>query len=367
MATVKLINITKRFGDVVAVNKVTLHINDGEFFCLLGPSGSGKTTILRLIAGLEVPDEGDIYIDDKRVNNVHPKDRDVAMVFQSYALYPHMSIYENIAFPLLMRRKKLGLTHDEIRKRVYEVAQLLRIKHLLDRKPSQLSGGEQQRVALARAIVRKPKVFLMDEPLSNLDAKLRLYMRGELRKLQKELGVTTIYVTHDQVEAMATADRLAVINKGSVMQAGTPEELYSKPANTFVAGFIGVPPMNLINATIISREGKYVLKTNDTIIPIDSGLLNKVIESGFGPDVTLGVRPEDIVISKEPEINSIKGTVVVTEVLGSETIINVKLGESLLRAKVLGRVRYDTGELIYIVFKQSKIHLFDGKTGKAII
>ncbi|MCC6041896.1 MAG: ABC transporter ATP-binding protein, partial [Desulfurococcaceae archaeon] len=216
MARVELRDVVKRFGKVVAVDHVSLKIDHGEFFTLLGPSGCGKTTTLRIIAGLEFPDEGDVLIDDKVVTNLHPKDRDVAMVFQNYALYPHMTVYENIAFPLEVRKKKLGLTNDEIRRRVIEVAKLLGIEDLLDRYPSQLSGGQQQRVALARAIIRKPKVWLLDEPLSNLDAKLRVLMRAELKKLQRQLGITTIYVTHDQVEAMSMSDRIAVMNKGRV-------------------------------------------------------------------------------------------------------------------------------------------------------
>lgn len=241
MARVKLEKVVKRYGRVVAVDHVDLNIVDGEFFSLLGPSGCGKTTTLRLIAGLEFPDEGFIYIDDKVVNNVHPKDRDVAMVFQNYALYPHMTVFENIAFPLESRRKALGLSKEEIRKRVLETARFLGIEELLERYPSQLSGGQQQRVALARALVRKPKVWLLDEPLSNLDAKLRVLMRGELKRLQKQLGITTIYVTHDQVEAMSMADRIAVMNKGRVAQVGSPDELYARPADTFVATFIGSP------------------------------------------------------------------------------------------------------------------------------
>jgi multiple sugar transport system ATP-binding protein len=235
MAKVKLVNVVKKFGKVVAVDHVSFDVRDGEFFALLGPSGCGKTTTLRLIAGLEAPDEGEIWIDDKLVNDLPPKDRDVAMVFQNYALYPHMTVFDNIAFPLMVRKREVGLTNEEIRRRVMEIAKLLQIDHLLNRKPSQLSGGEQQRVALARTLVRRPKVWLLDEPMSNLDAKLRVTMRGELKKLQKELGVTTIYVTHDQVEAMSMADRIAVMNKGRILQIGTPDELFWRPADAFVA------------------------------------------------------------------------------------------------------------------------------------
>ena len=249
MSKVKVVNLVKKFDKTVAVDGISFDVKDGEFIVLLGPSGCGKTTTLRCIAGLETPDEGEIYIDDKLVNDLPPKDRDVAMVFQSYALYPHMTVYGNLAFPLKMRK----LPKDEIDKKVKEVAKLLNIDHLLDRKPRQLSGGEMQRVALGRALVRTPRVFLMDEPLSNLDAKLRVYMRAELKKLQRDLKITTIYVTHDQAEAMAMADRIAVMNKGKILQYSEPHDVYEKPANLFVAGFIGSPPMNFIKASIVEN------------------------------------------------------------------------------------------------------------------
>lgn len=252
MAGVKLVNVWKQFGEVTAVKNMNLDIKDGEFMILLGPSGCGKTTTLRMISGLEEPTKGQIYIGDKLVADpekgvfVPPKDRDIAMVFQSYALYPHMTVYDNIAFPLKLRK----VPKQEIDQRVREVAEMLGLTELLKRKPRELSGGQRQRVALGRAIVRKPQVFLMDEPLSNLDAKLRVKMRAELKKLQRQLGVTTIYVTHDQVEAMTMGDRIAVINAGELQQVGSPDEVYDKPANTFVAGFIGSPPMNSMDASI---------------------------------------------------------------------------------------------------------------------
>jgi len=266
MARVELRNVTKKFGKVVAVDRASLVVDDKEFFSLLGPSGCGKTTLLRIIAGLEFPDEGDVLIDDRVVTRLPPKDRDVAMVFQNYALYPHMTAFDNIAFPLAVRRRELNLSKDEIRKRVVEVARLLNIEELLKRYPSQLSGGEQQRVALARALVRRPKVWLLDEPLSNLDAKLRIIMRSELKKLQKTLGITTIYVTHDQVEAMSMADRIAVMNKGRVLQVGTPDELYHKPADTFVATFIGAPPMNLIPCVLEESPREYTYKVPPRVL-----------------------------------------------------------------------------------------------------
>ncbi|MBO3768814.1 MAG: ABC transporter ATP-binding protein, partial [Candidatus Brockarchaeota archaeon] len=242
MTRVVFKNVTKKYGNYIAVNNVSFEVEHKEFAVLLGPSGSGKTTILKLISGLEFPDKGEIWIGDRIVNKLPPKDRDVAMVFQNYALYPHKTVYENLAFPLKIRH----VPKDEIDKRVKSIAKLLGIDRLLERKPGQLSGGEQQRVALGRALIREPKVWLLDEPLSNLDAKLRTYMRAELKKLQRELGITTIYVTHDQVEAMTLADKLIVLNEGVVQQIGSPRELYEKPANVFVATFIGSPPMNIM-------------------------------------------------------------------------------------------------------------------------
>jgi ABC-type sugar transport systems, ATPase components len=256
MAFLKLVNLTKKYGKYTAVDRVNLEVDKGEFLVILGPSGSGKSTILRLIAGLEDPDEGDIILDGVRINDIDPKDRDIAMVFQSYAIYPHMTVYHNIEFPLKMRKIPI----EDRKRKVREVAELLGISHLLEKKAWQLSGGEQQRVALARALVRNPKLFLLDEPLSNLDAKLRVKLRFELRKLlHDELKITTIYVTHDQVEAMTMADRIAVINEGRLIQVDTPLKIYEKPRNIFVATFIGTPPMNLLPGAI---EDDYILITS---------------------------------------------------------------------------------------------------------
>ncbi|MEM4101382.1 MAG: ABC transporter ATP-binding protein [Desulfurococcaceae archaeon] len=383
MAKVELRSVTKRFGKVVAVDHVSLKVNDGEFFSLLGPSGCGKTTTLRIIAGLEFPDEGDVLIDDRVVTHLHPKDRDVAMVFQNYALYPHMTVYENIAFPLEVRRKQYGLTAEDIRKRVVEVAKLLGIEDLLDRLPSQLSGGQQQRVALARAIVRKPKVWLLDEPLSNLDAKLRVLMRGELRKLQKTLGITTIYVTHDQVEAMSMSDRIAVMNKGKVVQIGTPDELYHRPSDTFVATFIGSPPMNIINCqleelrenyeVVVEAEKfvtKYQLNCYDVIkLPLAQDLAKVLVNKGT-KEFLVGIRPEHIEVSKTPfetSLGVMKVKVDVIEALGSENIVNVLLGEDLVKVKAPPSMGLQTGDEIYLKVNINKILVFDKKTGKLII
>lgn len=363
MARVAVRNLTKRFGKVVAVDHATFEVKDGEFVVLLGPSGSGKTTTLRLIAGLEVPDEGEIWIGDRLVNDLPPKDRDVAMVFQNYALYPHMKVYDNLAFPLKLRK----LPKDEIDRRVREVARLLRIEELLDRYPRQLSGGQQQRVALGRAIVRRPQVFLMDEPLSNLDAKLRIYMRAELKRLQRELGVTTIYVTHDQAEAMTMADRIIVFNEGKIQQIGTPSELYHKPANLFVAGFIGAPAMNFFDCSLVEEDGEVVLDAGYFRVRLPKDLAEVVKKEAKSSELILGVRPEHITLLEKPTPESFEAEVYVVEPLGSETIIDFKLGEKIYKAKYPGEIMLAPGEKIHLAFDINKIHLFDKRTEKAII
>ncbi|MCE4612199.1 MAG: ABC transporter ATP-binding protein [Desulfurococcales archaeon] len=368
MGEVFLDGVVKRFGRVTAVNGVTLRIRDGEFFVLLGPSGCGKTTTLRLIAGLEFPDEGRIYIDGEDVTYKDPKDRNVAMVFQNYALYPHMTVFDNIAFPLYMRRRELGLTKEEIRKRVVEVARLLRIDDLLNRKPGQLSGGQQQRVALARALVRRPRVWLMDEPLSNLDALLRLAMRAELKKLQKDLGITTVYVTHDQAEAMSMADRIAVMNEGRVVQVGSPEDVYLEPRHVFVATFIGAPPMNLIECKIVEGVGPNpALECPGFTRPLP-GDAARVVEARGIKSVYLGVRPEFIAISKAETPGSIPGIVYVVEPLGSEHVVNVNIGEdTILKVKVLGlREKLRPGDKVYLNIDWSKVKIFDKATGEVL-
>jgi multiple sugar transport system ATP-binding protein len=310
MMSIELKNVTKSFGNVIVLNKVNLKVERGEFFVILGPSGSGKSTILRIIAGLENPDEGEVLIDNVIVNDIDPSKRDIAMVFQNYALYPHMNVFNNIAFPLRMR----GLSKDEIKMRVMETTNLLGITHLLHKYPYQLSGGEQQRVALARALVRKPKAFLLDEPLSNLDAKLRVKLRFELRKLlHDQLKITSIYVTHDQVEAMTMADRIAVINKGIIEQVDTPTDLYIKPRNIFVAGFIGSPPMNFLVAETLNNRiifnDKHFIKVNEDIM----------LKKG---KVIIGVRPQSLVLREK---EGFKATFIGIEKLGSGHIIHVLL------------------------------------------
>ncbi len=340
--------VTKKFGKVVAVNKVVLGIEKGGFLVILGPSGCGKTTTLRIIAGLEIPDEGHVYIDGVDVTYREPSERDIAMVFQDYALYPHMTVFENIAFPLMMRRKKLGLTKKDISARVYHVAKLLQIDNLLDRKPTQLSGGQQQRVALARALVREPKVWLMDEPLSNLDALVRLQVRAELKKLQKDLGITTIYVTHDQSEALTLADKIAVMRHGKVLQIDTPRNIYELPKHLFVATFVGIPPMNVIECRI---QGE-VLECPGFHRKIDKNIK-------LPSRVCLGIRPEHISISTKPLPNSIKAKVYVVEPLGSEYIVNVSLDDKIIKIKLIKEFGLSPGDNVYLRFDWSKVLVFD--------
>ncbi|WFO74650.1 ABC transporter ATP-binding protein [Desulfurococcaceae archaeon MEX13E-LK6-19] len=363
MARVFLKNVTKRFGKVVAVDHVTLEVRDKEFMVLLGPSGCGKTTTLRLIAGLEDPDEGEIWIGERLVNEIDPVERNVAMVFQSYALYPHMTVFQNIEFPLKMAR----VPKEERKRKVIEVARFLGIENLLNRYPKQLSGGQQQRVALARAIVREPEVFLLDEPLSNLDAKLRVKMRFELRKLLHEkLGITTIYVTHDQVEAMTMADRIAVMNEGKVMQVGTPIEVFEKPANMFVAGFIGVPPMNFMEGTLVEKENKLYLDIGEVSIEIPS-VYKEPLSKYVGKSIVLGVRPQDIIVSTKPMEGYYKGRIVGYEPLGTETYIHFTVGRLTdYVAVVKGNIQLELGGIIYWTPRPDKLYFFDKNTGKAI-
>ncbi|MEZ0289884.1 MAG: ABC transporter ATP-binding protein [Sulfolobales archaeon] len=370
MARVRLVNVSKRYGKVVAVDHVTFDVGDGEFFALLGPSGCGKTTTLRLIAGLEEPDEGEIWIDDREVSKIHPKDRDVAMVFQNYALYPHMSVYDNIAFPLTVRKRELRQTSEEIRKRVLEISKLLGIEDLLDRKPSQLSGGQQQRVALARALVRNPKVWLLDEPLSNLDAKLRVYMRAELRKLQRTLKITTIYVTHDQVEALSMADRIAVMNSGRIIQIGSPDDLYARPSDIFVASFIGSPPINTIECVVREDRDGITLECPGFKRRIEREIGNALINNLASDKIVIGVRPENIKISRERvREDQIVGRVVITERLGSDQIIHVNIPntDTIIKIKASPEIVLSTGDDVYMSIDWSKILYFDHKTGRLIV
>ena len=377
MAEIKLEHITKRFGDVVAIDDVNLEVHDQEFVVFLGPSGCGKTTTLRAIAGLEHPDAGDIFIDGQRVNALSPADRDIAFVFQFYALYPHLTVYDNIAFPL----KAVKAPKSDIQERVNEVATILQIQAMLDRKPSHLSGGEMQRVALGRAMVRRPKAFLMDEPMSNLDAKLRVDMRTELKRLQRRLGATTIFVTHDQVEAMSMADRIVIMHQGSLQQVGTPQEVYNEPQTVFVAQFMGSPSMNLISGTVRSQTalnpdasggGQPTLHLNHTDIWIELSA-EQISRIGRSDELIFGVRPEHIVVSKEPIENGFTATVHLVEALGSVNIIDIFLGENsetgdlvLLRARTHPAFKPDVGQSVWFDFNAKQIHLFDHHTEQVI-
>lgn len=364
MAELKLDHIYKVYDNkVTAVEDFNLQIDDKEFVVFVGPSGCGKSTTLRMIAGLEEISKGDFYIDGKRVNDVPPKDRDIAMVFQNYALYPHMTVYDNMAFGLKLRK----FPKDEINRRVSEAAKILGLEPYLDRKPKALSGGQRQRVALGRAIVRDAKVFLMDEPLSNLDAKLRVQMRAEIAKLHRRLNTTTIYVTHDQTEAMTMATRLVVMKDGIIHQVGAPKEVYENPENIFVGGFIGSPSMNFFTGKL--EEGKFTI--NQTSIAIPEGKMKMLRTQGYvGKTVVLGVRPEDL--HDEPLFidassgATIKATVDVSELTGAETMIYSQLDGQDFVARVDSRTVVNPGQIIELAFDMNKVHFFDAETESRI-
>jgi multiple sugar transport system ATP-binding protein len=363
MVEVVLDSVCKFFGNVKAVDGVSLKILDKEFLTLLGPSGCGKTTTLRLIAGLEELSGGDIYIGDRKVNTLPPKERNIAMVFQSYALYPHMSVFDNLAFPLKVRR----VDKSELDKRVRETAELLEIGELLNRKPKELSGGQRQRVALGRAIVRNPDVFLMDEPLSNLDAKMRVYMRAELKRLQKKLGTTLIYVTHDQVEAMTMSDRVAIMNDGKLQQVDVPETTYNRPDNVWVAGFLGSPSMNFFDCTFKTSDGGGVLDAGEFSVDLGPDVADLVRKSTGGPEVILGVRPEDITVSKKQQPGSIEGSVYVLEPIGDSVIVDANVGKNLVKARADTSFVAEIEEKVYLTFNHDKLHIFDKKKQTAIV
>jgi multiple sugar transport system ATP-binding protein len=363
MATVTFDHVWKRYGDVVAVKDLNLDIQDEEFLVLVGPSGCGKTTALRMIAGLEEISEGELKIGDRVVNDLAPKDRDVAMVFQSYALYPHMSVFDNLAFGLKLRK----IPKPEIDRRVREAAATIELTNLLDRKPKQLSGGQRQRVALGRAIVREPAVFLMDEPLSNLDAKLRVQTRAEIARLHQRLRTTVVYVTHDQVEAMTMGDRIAVMNFGVLQQVGAPQDLYERPVNKFVAGFIGSPAMNFINVKADKSNGVTMLKNENLELPIP-GRLASVVENASG-ELTAGIRPEHFEISTGQAAEkgaTIRATTDVVEFLGNEELLHVRVGEHDLVAIVDASHRVRPGDVLELFVPLEKLHLFDMAEGKAL-
>jgi multiple sugar transport system ATP-binding protein len=363
MARVAMRSLNKNYDEVRAVIDVNLDIRDKEFVVLVGPSGCGKTTTLRMVAGLESITSGNITIDEKIVNDLPPMDRDIAMVFQNYALYPHMSVYDNMAFGLKMRK----FDKPEIAKRVQEAAEILGIEQLLKRKPRQLSGGQRQRVALGRAIVRHPQVFLFDEPLSNLDAKLRVQMRVELKKLHERLGTTAIYVTHDQVEAMTLGDRVVVMRDGRVQQVGDPMELYNEPANRFVAGFIGSPAMNFVGVRLSGENGGLWAEAEGIKIKVPAHLTNR-LGSHTGKDVTLGVRPEDLRIAGEGDDKdlSFPATVEVVERLGSEILLDVAVGQATMVASVEPTATAKMHEILRLAVNPARVHFFDNETEAAI-
>jgi multiple sugar transport system ATP-binding protein len=363
MFRVALKDVTKIYpGDVLAVKTASLEVADKEFVVLVGPSGCGKSTILRMIAGLEEVTAGDIYVDGERINDVPPKDRDIAMVFQNYALYPHMTVYNNMAFGLRLRR----YSKSEIEKRVKEAAQILGITQLLDRKPRALSGGERQRVAVGRAIVRQPKVFLFDEPLSNLDAKLRVQMRAEISKLHTRLQATMIYVTHDQTEAMTMGDRIIVLNEGVIQQIDDPLNLYHSPANRFVAGFIGSPPMNFVEGVLQQESGSLFFRSDGFSLKIPDRMHEPLQQHG-ATEVAFGIRPEDILGRGVPDDAAADARVEVVEPLGSEIILYLVVGEWTLVGKVDSTIHPDPNTDLRIGFDMSRCHFFDTKDGQAIV
>lgn len=366
MASVTYDHVYKRFGDVVAVNDMNIEIEDKEFLVLVGPSGCGKTTALRLLAGLEEISDGQILIGDRVVNDVAPKDRDIAMVFQSYALYPHMSVYDNMAFGLKLRKTP----KDEIEKQVQNAAGILGIEALLDRKPRQLSGGQRQRVAVGRAIVREPSVFLFDEPLSNLDAKLRVQTRAEITKLHQQLATTFIYVTHDQVEAMTMATRIAVIRRGLMQQVDTPQNLYDHPSNVFVAGFIGSPAMNFFDAKVDRTNGRLMIVSDSFIAEVPESGASKY-QDYAGKEVVFGIRPEDIHDPKftpaNVETSTVEAKVDVTELMGNEIFLYLQAKGNSFVGRVDPRTSMRAGSQVQVAFNMDNIHLFETDGAQATI
>ena len=363
MATVEMKNLTKVYpGGVLAVDKANITVNDREFVVLVGPSGCGKTTTLRMIAGLEEITEGELFIDGKLMNDVAPKDRDIAMVFQNYALYPHMTVYNNMAFGLKIRK----YPKPEIDKRVHEAAQILDIEELLDRRPKALSGGQRQRVAVGRAIVRRPKVFLFDEPLSNLDAKLRVQMRAELSALHNRLQATMIYVTHDQVEAMTMGDKIVVLRDGVIQQIGAPLELYNNPVNRFVAGFIGSPPMNIMNADIKEEGGRVIIDEGGFQL-ITDGQKAEALKPFLGKRVLFGIRPEDLVFSETPaKENNIVVKIGVIEPLGAEIHMYVDTANHTLIVRTAPRYDFKVDQEINLIPDLNRVQVFDPETEKVV-
>jgi multiple sugar transport system ATP-binding protein len=353
MAEIRLEGVTKRFGSVTALDGVSLEVADGEFFGVLGPPGAGKTTLLRTIVGLERPDEGDVYADGDRITDVYPGDRDIAIMFQNLALYPDKSVRDNLAFPL----KQAKVPKQEIERRVAEVAAVLKIERLLKRKPAKLSGGERQRVALGRAMVRDPRALLLDEPLSALDALLRLEMRAELKRLQRDLGRTVVYVTHDQVEAMSMADRVAVLRHGRVQQVAPPEDIYHRPANRFVATVVGSPPMNFLHAQVSRTGDRLVVRHSDFTVELGAPAIATVADRlADGQPCLIGIRPEDVRVAVD---GGIPATVLTTEPLGGETVVDLQLGDRITKALVDPTVELQDGQTTTVSPDPKRLHVFD--------
>lgn len=353
---VELENLTKRWGDVVGADSIDLEIRDGEFVVFLGPSGCGKTTTLLMVAGIYKPTAGTVRFDGQVINHVAPKDRNIGMVFQSYALYPHMSVFQNIGYPLKLKK----IPREEMQQRVQRVADMMGIGHLLDRKPGQLSGGQQQRVALGRALVKEPSLLLFDEPLSNLDARLRLTMRSEIKRLQMELGITSIYVTHDQVEAMTMADRIAVIKDGKLQAYAPPDELYERPRNLFIGGFVGNPPMNFLEVEVSRENGGYCARREglDVVVPPERG--EKAVGRG---QVIMGIRPEDVTLTDE----GISGEIYVVEPLGRDDLVDVRIGEAHIHVLADPTLKLKIGGAVKLNFNTRKVQFFDAKTENSLI
>src|SRR5215470_15198910 len=362
MATVELRHLWKRFGDTVAVEDFSLTTKDGEFVVLVGPSGCGKTTTMRMIAGLEVVSDGQVLFDGQDVTEQLPHDRDIAMVFQNYALFPHLNVFSNMAFGMRLRK----VPRAEIEQRIAKAAQILGIEGLMERRPRELSGGQRQRVALGRAIVREPRVFLMDEPLSNLDAALRMEMRAEIIKLQARLGVTTFYVTHDQIEALSMGDRIVVMRGGRIQQVGSPTTLYEQPANAYVASFIGSPPMNFLEGRV---EGEGIALPAEQATLALSGSARNAIVGAPAPEVLVGVRPEHIVLTDRPAdgAHSLAGKVDTVEPLGYTTLVRLQMrSDRWLNALLTGKMRFDEGDAVYATFAPEHLYLFDRKSDRSL-
>ena len=368
MAGISLVNVWKKYGTVEAVKGISLNCPKGQFFCLLGPSGAGKSSILKMIAGVEEVSSGEIYIDDHLQNDVRPQERDIAMMFENYALYPHLTVFKNMAAPYVSSMRRAKYSAKEVEEIVRKAARLLSIEELLNRYPKQLSGGQKQRVALGRALVRKPAAFLLDEPISHLDAKLRHNMRTELKKIHEEAGVIFIYATPDQLEAISMADVIAVINKGEVQQIGTPEEIFENPRNEFVAGFVGDPPMNLFDCAVRKANGTLLLRDADFSLALSRELGKRLEGATLPEEVRVGIRPTNISISAEKkDENEVSAKISILEPLGRYTIATVSVNKMFFKIKVGGHLRLAEGQSVWLGFDQNKLHLFDRKTGHAVI